>query len=76
MDEKLIAYFKRVLKTIVAGLIWLAVNASLGIMKAYAYINDSIEMKHVIFYLFLLLNTTALLAYYYKIWRKNLNFEL
>lgn len=76
MDEKLIAYFKRVVKTIIAGLLWLAFNSSLGIMKGYAYIEDKVQTKHLLFYAFLLLTTTLLLWFVHRVWRKNLNIKL
>ena len=75
MEPKIIQYLKRIVKTIAMGLLWMIVNAKIGIANNYAFYETKPSIANIVFYVWLVISLCALLFYFYKIWRVDLNFE-
>ncbi|HEX7845857.1 MAG TPA: hypothetical protein VF476_08675 [Chitinophagaceae bacterium] len=69
-DPEVKKYFKKVLNSIVYGLIWMMTIAWLGAYKELAIINGRPGIGNILFYIFLLLSLGLLLRYYYRTWKK------
>jgi hypothetical protein len=72
MEPEISAYLKRVLNTISIGLLFLAVNSTLGIMYELAFFEDRIHWYNILFYVWLLASLFFLIRYYIKLWNKPL----
>lgn len=75
MEPKVIQYLKRIIKTIGMGLLWMIVNAKIGIANNYAFYEIKPSIANIVFYVWLVISLGALLFYFYKIWKDDLNFE-
>ncbi len=75
MEPKILQYLKRIVKTISIGLLWMIVNARIGIASNYAFIDGKIKLGNIIFYSWFIASLTAMLYYFYRIWKDDLNFD-
>ena len=75
MEPKVIQYLKRIIKTISIGLLWMIINARIGIASNYAFVEGSIKTSNIVFYIWFIVSLIAMLFYLYKIWEKDLNFD-
>lgn len=75
MDSKLVAYLKRIVKTIGIGLLWMAINVRIGIMAGYAFVEIKLTTVNIIFYTWFVISLAAMLFAFYKIWKNDLHFE-
>jgi hypothetical protein len=75
MEPKVIQYLKRIIKTISIGLLWMIINTRLGITSNYAFIEGNIKISNIFFYMWFLISLVAMLFYFYKIWKTDLNFN-
>jgi ABC-type spermidine/putrescine transport system permease subunit II len=70
MEPDIAAFLKRIVNTIFIGLLFLAVNTTLGVMYDLAFFEDHITWKNILFYIFFLTSFVFLIRYYLKIWNK------
>jgi hypothetical protein len=75
MEPKVVAYLKRIIKTLSIGLLWMAINVRFGIMDNYAFIEDKISVSNVVYYIWFFCSSSLIGFYIYKIWKDPLNFE-
>ncbi len=75
MEPKIVAYLKRIIKTLVIGLVWMAINVRFGIMSNYAFIEDKISTGHIVYYIWFFISSSFIGYYIYKIWKDPLNFD-
>jgi ABC-type glycerol-3-phosphate transport system permease component len=71
-DPDVTRYFKRILLTLTAGLIWMLLQVLSGIMTGYAFTENGFTWRNGVYYLGCLLSLGALIYYLYRIWRKPL----
>ncbi len=75
MEPKIVAYLKRIIKTLIIGLVWMAINVRFGIMSNYAFVEYKISTGNIIYYIWFLISLSFLGYYMYKIWKDPLNFD-
>ena len=75
MEPKIIQYLKRIIKTLSMGLLWMVINAKIGILNNYAFIEGKVKTGNIIFYIWFVISLSLLLYYFYKIWKNDLHFE-
>lgn len=68
MDPEVAKYFKKILNSIFAGLMWLFINITAGIYFELAYNISYPTIVHVLFYVWLAVSLALLLWYYYRVW--------
>ena len=69
MDPEVAKYFKKIVRSLIAGLMWLFSNITLGIYFQLAYSDRYAEIVHILFYIWLILSLVLLLWYFYKVWK-------
>lgn len=75
MEPGVREYLLRIVNTLSFGLLWMAVNSTAGIMYQLAFVEEKIQLKNVLFYLFLIMSFTALMWYIIRLWSKPIDYE-
>lgn len=75
MEPKILTYLKRIIKTLVVGLVWMAINVRFGIMDNYAFFENKISTGNIVFYVWFLISLSFIVYYIYKTWKEPLNFD-
>jgi len=75
MEPEIKEFLIRVAKTVFMGLLWMAVNSTIGIMFDLAFIHERISIFNIIFYIWFLITLALLLWYYVHLWKKPLSDE-
>jgi hypothetical protein len=70
MDPDVKKYLRKILNSLVYGLLWLALNVLGGLYWEYGIINGSLSLYNILFFTWFLFSLTMLLYYYYRVWRK------
>jgi hypothetical protein len=70
MDPEVTKYFKKIIRSLFAGLLWLFVNITAGIYYELAYSPNYSTLIHILFFVWLAGSLVLLLWYFYKIWGK------
>jgi ABC-type glycerol-3-phosphate transport system permease component len=71
MEPEMKDYLRKVLNTLFVGLLWLILNATLGIFFGFAFTDGKIRLSNVLFYLWFLASLSAMLWHFYRLWRKD-----
>ena len=69
MEPDIKKYLAKLLNSMSIVLIWLLINAMLGIYLEWAFFNDGIQLVNIIFYICFLASFIFLLYYLYKQWK-------
>jgi len=70
MDPEVARYFRKILRSLFAFLMWLLINITAGIYFKLAYSENYSSFIHVVFFVWLAMSLALLLWYLYKIWNK------
>jgi membrane protein DedA with SNARE-associated domain len=70
MDPEVTKYFKKILNSLFAGLLWMFINITAGIYYELAYSKNYPRYVHILFFVWLALSLLLLLVYLRKTWRK------
>ena len=70
MEEDITKIFRKIVKTLSAGILWLLVNMSIGIYFGWMFFYASITIGNIIFYVFMLSTLVFLIYYLKKVWRE------
>lgn len=70
MEPEMVAFLRRVGKSIFLFLIWLAVNVTAAIKGDNAFIDDHVRVANVLFYIWFIVSTIILLRVLKKMWYK------
>ena len=70
MDPEVAKYFKKILNSLFAGLMWLFINITGGIYFGLAFSNEYPLFVNILFYVWLAASLILLLWFYYKTWGK------
>jgi hypothetical protein len=73
VEPEVAAYLRRIVTTLSVGLLWMAVNSTIGIMYDYAFIHDHISKGNIIFYCWFLISLLLFLWWVIRLWSKPLN---
>jgi hypothetical protein len=68
MDPEVTKYFKKIINSLFAGLMWLFINITAGIYFELAYSDRYSSFVHILFFVGFALSTLLLLWYLYKVW--------
>lgn len=72
MEPEIKAFLVRVAQTVFMGLLWMAVNSTLGIMFDLAFIHEKISLANILFYVWFVISLALLLWFYIRLWKKPL----
>jgi hypothetical protein len=68
-------YLLRIVNTMSVVLLWMAINSTAGIMFGFAFVEKSIRIGNVLFYIWFLLSFAFLVRWAIRLWRKPIDFE-
>jgi len=57
------------------ALLWLILNARIGVVNGYAFIENKIKLGNILYYILFIASLAFLLYYLYKLWKNDLHFE-
>jgi hypothetical protein len=75
MEPGVRQYLIRILNTLSVGLLWMAINSTLGIMYDFAFVHDKISTGNILFYIWFISSLTAFLWWVIRLWNKPIDFE-
>ena len=70
MGPEVTQYFKKIMNSFAAGLLWLTVMGTAGFFFKLAIIRGELRWYNLAFYCFFLLTLAAVILFFYKLWRK------
>ena len=70
MDHEVKVYFRKIMKSFSAGLLWLMVFATSGLFFKLGYLNKGWHWYNAVFYVLLVFTLLLLLRFFYHVWRK------
>lgn len=56
-------------------LVWMIINARLGITTNYAFVEGKVTTANILFYLWFVISLVAMLFIFYKLWKNNIGFD-
>ena len=69
MDPEVKRYFRKIINSFSAGLLWLVVIATAGIFFRLGEMGNGIHWYNIVFYISLIASLFFLLRYYYRLWK-------
>jgi len=69
MDPEVTKYFKKIIRSLFSGLMWMFINITLGIYFELAHSSRFSSIVHISFYTWMALSLALLLWYLYRVWR-------
>lgn len=69
MDPEVKRYFRKIINSFSAGLLWLVVIATAGIFFRLGEMGHGIHWYNIVFYILLVASLFFLLRYYYRLWK-------
>ena len=75
MDPEAAAFLRRIVKTLTIGFVWLALTCTFAIKGDNAFINGSLRLGNVLFYLWFIASVVALIFIYKKLWGGELKID-
>jgi hypothetical protein len=70
MEPEVLEFLKRVSKSIMIALIWLAVNSIAAIKGDNAFVGDHITLGNVLFYIWFVVSIFLLVYIYKRLWNR------
>ena len=75
MEPGVRQYLIRILNTLSIGVLWMAINSTLGIMYDFAFVHEKISIGNILFYIWFILSLGAFLWWVIRLWSKPIDFE-
>ncbi len=75
MEPGVKQYLIRILNTLALGLLWMAVNSTLGIMYDFAFVHEHVTTGNILFFIWFAISLTAYLWWVIRTWSKPIDFE-
>ena len=69
MEPDIKKYLAKILNSMSVVLLWLLINALLGIYLEWAFFDDGIGLVNIIFYIWFLASFVFIVYYLYKKWK-------
>lgn len=69
MDPAVKQYFRKIMSTFAAGLLWMMVTSSVGFYFGLAKVSAGWQLSNVLFYAFAALSFVLLLRYFFRTWK-------
>jgi len=73
LEPEVRAYLVRILNTISVSVLWLIICTTAGIQFDYAFINETISIGNIVYYIWLVLSLGLYIWYLIRLWSKPLN---
>jgi len=70
MDPEVKLYFRKIMKSFSAALLWMMLAIVPGLFFKLGYLQYGVPWYNAVFYIVLLLTLFLLLRFYYNLWRK------
>jgi hypothetical protein len=70
MDPEVTKYFKKIIRSLFAGLVWLMINITAGIYFELAWSPDYPTIIHILFFVWLAGSLALLLWFLYQVWSR------
>lgn len=70
MDPEVKKYFRKIINSFSAGLLWMMAAATAGLYFKLAPVYDGLRWYNVVFYVLLAVSFAGLLIYLYRVWGK------
>ena len=68
MEPEMVAFLKRIVKSLTIAFCWLAITATAAIKGDNAFIGESVTPGNVLFYLWLVISIIILVVIFKKMW--------
>lgn len=75
MEPGVKQYLIRILNTLALGLLWMAINSTLGIMYDFAFVHEHVTTGNILFYIWFAISLAAYLWWVIRVWSKPIDFE-
>ncbi len=76
MEPGVREYLIRIVNTLAVGLLWMAINTTVGIMYDYAFVHEHISTGNILFYIWFVISFIVFLWWVIRLWRKPIDFDL
>lgn len=70
MEPEVVAFLKRVGLSIFLTFCWLALNVTVGLRFNLAFVEGSVSLGNILFYIWMVISFIMLLIYLLKLWSK------
>ena len=74
MEPEALAFLKRVAKSILLALVWLAINAVAAIWGDNAFVNGALKLSNIVFYSWFVISVILLVYLLKKMWQQQEEF--
>lgn len=74
MEPEALAFLKRVAKSILLALVWLAINAVAAIWGDNAFVNGSLKVSNILFYIWFVISVAGLIYLLKRMWQDQEDF--
>lgn len=72
MEPEVREFLRRVSLSLGIGLMWMILNATLGIMFDFAFIHEHISLGNILFYIWFVASFGCMIWLYMRLWKKPL----
>ena len=74
MEPEALAFLKRVAKSILLALVWLAINAVAAIWGDNAFVNGALKLSNIVFYSWFVISVILLVYLLKRMWQQQEEF--
>ena len=74
MEPEALAFLKRVAKSILLALVWLAINAVAAIWGDNAFVNGTLKLSNIVFYSWFVISVILLVYLLKRMWQQQEEF--
>ena len=74
MEPEALAFLKRVAKSILLALVWLAINAVAAIWGDNAFVNGALKLSNILFYSWFVISVILLVYLLKRMWQQQEEF--
>lgn len=71
-DWQLLQFFKKIMRTVFTGLLWMLINIFLGLYLGFGVPENSTPLRMILFYIWLALSLTAFIYFIWRTWRRKM----
>lgn len=75
MEPGVKEYLIRIVNTLALGLLWMAINSTLGIMYDLAFVHERVTTGNILFFIWFAISLVAYLWWVIRVWSKPIDFE-
>ena len=76
MEPETAAFLKRIGKSMTMGFVWLALTCVFAIKGDNAFVNGSVRIGNILFYLWFVISIVVLVVLLKKLWAENVDLDI